>query len=149
MASPTEVKHYLSCWFQLGKEVILSDPAGARRIRPNRILSIENLSSEFEECWQTIYAAAHSCALEGTNETIAELLTDRWEITECARCHLSIPLPARGATPEWPPCPCSNLHHWPSFETLPPRCSGDTFSQTARFSRLRQSLEDQNTFDHT
>lgn len=147
MASLTEVKHYLACWFQLGKEVVLSDPAGVRRIKPERILSTQQLSSEFEDCWQTIYSSASHCSLEGTDESIADLLTDRWEMTQCARCQLYIALPVRGLATEWTPCPCANLSHWPNFETLPPRRLGETFSQTARFLPLRQSLEDQDKVD--
>lgn len=138
MAEPLDVKSYLACWFQLGKAVIVSKPEGTRRIQPQRVLTLDGLSEAFEACWQGIVAEPDHCYLEDTDETIADLLSDRWQLDPCSRCGLPVPLPLF-ASPASGPCPCAALDHWPNDQTIPPRMPTES-SPMERFDQIRQRL---------
>ncbi len=140
MADTLDVKSYLACWFQLGKGVITSTPTGQRCLKPHRVLAIEGLSEEFETCWRRIAAQPEQCYLEDTDETIADLLSDRWQIDACSRCGLPVPLIQTSSNPPGP-CPCAYLSNWPNDQTIPPRVPGEHISQTAQFNQIRQRLD--------
>ncbi len=125
MASKQEVKTYLAYWFQLGKKVITSN--GAATLKPHKVIVGDHYSDEFEECWLKIVSAGEHCYLEGTQETIAELLSPAWEITDCARCSMSIPIRSVGMPSEL--CPCNDLSNWPNTELPLPRSPVNTQEQ--------------------
>ncbi len=137
MATPLQVKEYLACWLQLGRSVIIERTSGSTTLQPNTILGPRQFSPEFEAWWQTIQAQADQCHLEGTNETIAELLSDQWEVTACSRCQIPVTIPTRGMVTH--SCPCSDLESWPNDETLPPRQS-DSFTQRSRLEHIHDRL---------
>ncbi|NJR51256.1 MAG: hypothetical protein HC780_18460 [Leptolyngbyaceae cyanobacterium CSU_1_3] len=139
MASETQVRHYLAYWFQLGKRVFIHN--GKEALQPRPIISADRYSDEFESCWQRIQSAdAGDCYLEGTNETIAQLLSPAWEMSSCARCAMPVPLPGAGMPAE--SCPCFDLSNWPDSETPSPRSpvSSQTLLSQIR-DRLRQTSE--------
>lgn len=126
MASEQEVKKYLAHWFQLGKRVVYGS-CGAT-LRPKEVIRGDGYSTEFEECWQKIMSSqTGECYLEGTTETVAELLTPVWEMNTCARCCLPVPIRTLGMPPEL--CPCSDLSNWPNTELPAPRSPVSTTEQ--------------------
>lgn len=77
MASEQAVKEYLAYWFQLGKKVVIGDRT--QSVIPQQIMQGEGYGQEFENCWQQITAPnVGNSYLEGTLETISELLTENW-----------------------------------------------------------------------
>ncbi|MGB5594699.1 MAG: hypothetical protein WBM62_11790, partial [Crocosphaera sp.] len=80
MASQEQVKKYLAHWFQLGKGVIF--PKRQETICPQVIFKGHNYSAEFEQCWQKILLTDADCYLEGTEQTIQQLLSPAWEIMD-------------------------------------------------------------------
>lgn len=123
MASEEQVKQYIAYWFQLGKRVLIHN--GREALLPQKVIQGDRYSDEFEECWQRIIAAnAGDCNLEGTQETIAQLLTPAWDLNSCARCAMPIPMRNVGLPPN--DCPCSDLPTWPNLETPLPRSPVDT-----------------------
>ncbi|AVH72415.1 hypothetical protein [Nostoc sp. 'Lobaria pulmonaria (5183) cyanobiont'] len=128
MATKQEVKRYLAYWFQLGKKVITGNgeasflPQDARGLAnaPLSVLNGDRYSEEFEECWQKIISPeSGDCYLEGTYETIAELLTPAWNMLPCSRC--SMPIAARNVGMPALLCPCNDLPNWPNTELPAPR----------------------------
>ncbi|MCC5625438.1 hypothetical protein [Nostoc sp. CHAB 5715] len=128
MATKQEVREYLAYWFQLGKKLIMSNgkasvlPQDARGLAnaPLSVLNGDRYSEEFEECWQKILSPeSGDCYLEGTHETIAELLTPAWEMLPCSRC--SMPVAARNVGMPALLCPCNDLPNWPNTELPAPR----------------------------
>lgn len=128
MATKQEVRKYLAYWFQLGKKVITSNgkasflPLDARGLAnaPLSVLNGDRYSEEFEECWQKILSPESSdCYLEGTHETIAELLTPAWDMIPCGRC--SMPVAARNVGMPALLCPCNDLPNWPNTKLPAPR----------------------------
>jgi hypothetical protein len=113
MASLLEVKQYLAHWFQLGRKVYVNN--GDLAVLPTKIFSNTNYSTEFDRCWNLILAdRSGDCYLEDTTQTIDELLTPKWDLVNCARCSMLVPLRVAGIPPE--NCPCVNLPHWPNHE---------------------------------
>lgn len=127
MASSLEVKQYLAHWFQLGRKVLVHN--GDVALLPSKIFSETNYSAEFDRCWELILSdESGDCYLEDTTQTIEELLTPKWDLLDCARCTMPVPVPIAGTAPET--CPCVNLPHWPNQEVPSPR------SQPAGKSKL-------------
>ncbi|MFM7363817.1 MAG: hypothetical protein ACKO11_04820 [Cuspidothrix sp.] len=128
MATKNEVKNYLSHWFQLGKRVIAIN--GKVSFLPKTIIQGDRYSQEFEECWlQILDPATGECYLDGTQETITELLTPAWEMLPCGRC--SMPIALRNMGMPVLLCPCSNLPGWPNTELPAPRspvCTKETLN---------------------
>jgi hypothetical protein len=123
MASEVDVKRYLAYWFQLGKKVLIKN--GQEALCPQPVMRGNGYSPEFEWCWQQIISPDSSdCYLEGTSETIAELLTPAWEVDPCSRC--SMPIPVRRAGMPALSCPCNDLPSWPNTEVPAPRSPVDT-----------------------
>lgn len=141
MATPNQVKAYVACWLQLGKAVLCDRPAGLERLQPEPLLGLESLSQEFQLCWQRMSLDPWHCYLEGTNESLGQLLSPAWEIGPCARCGLPVPLPATPATATGP-CPCSDLKGWPNLATVPPRIQDEQFLQVATLRSVYQRLRD-------
>lgn len=126
MASKQDVKRYLAYWFQLSKKVVVNN--GSATLLPQKVIQGDRYSDEFEECWQTIISPeAGDCYLEGTQETIAELLTPAWDMSPCGRCSMPIPIRSVGMPPEL--CPCNDLSNWPNTELPPPRSPVNTQQQ--------------------
>jgi hypothetical protein len=138
MANKQNVKKYLAHWFQLGKKVIVGH--SNRSFLPNPVLQGDRYSLEFEECWQEILALKTSdCYLEGTKETIAQLLTPAWELLPCGRCSMPVPVKSMGLPSIF--CPCYYLSNWPNNELPPPRPPVNTQEQlTVIRDRLLDNL---------
>ena len=118
MATTEEVKQYLAHWFQLGKKVIVGKLKKNLLVQP--VLKGDRYSVQFEECWEKIISPeSGDCYLEGTEQTIGELLSPCWEILYCGRC--SMPVPVRSLGMPALLCPCNNLPNWPNTELPPPR----------------------------
>ena len=147
MATTAEVRHYLATWFQMGKGIQLSQPSGLTLLRPASVLGeVKAYSTEFETCWQQISAHTDQCYLEGTCETVANLLTGSWAIENCGRCQLPIAMQARGSR-QPDSCPCADVMELPNLETLPPRPNPAQFgirnSLRGLHHRLNASAEPQ------
>lgn len=120
MASQQDVRQYLAYWFQLGKKVWIRN--GQEALLPVSVLHGDRYSDEFEQCWQRIMAAdSGDCYLDGTTQTIHQLLSDRWDIVPCARCQMPVPMTAAGTTADDLSCPCNDLPMWPNTEIPAPR----------------------------
>jgi len=133
MASEQEVRQYLAYWFQLGKRVVVGK---SQKILPQPVIKGERYSQEFEDCWRLLQSPeAGDCYLEGTDETIAELLTPAWEINLCARCVMPIPVQNVGMPPL--SCPCNDLSNWPNLEVPAPRSPVNT---QARLTEIQNQL---------
>lgn len=117
MANATEVKEYLSYWFQLGKSVVF--PKSQVIVRPDPIFSQHAFSPAFEACWQRMVLSSEDCYLEGTEQSVRDLLKPEWEMISCARCDLPIAR-SRNHIPTCL-CPCIDLASWPNLELPQPR----------------------------
>lgn len=117
MASVSQVRSYLAHWFQLGKPVVFQK--GQTQCLPSPIFQGKDFSTAFEACWQKIVQNPADCYLQGTEQTLADLLAENWEITECARCTMPIPMPVDAVAAS--ACPCNDLPLWPNNEIPQPR----------------------------
>ncbi|AOY82908.1 hypothetical protein BJP36_26350 [Moorena producens JHB] len=118
MASEAQVKRYLTYWFQLGKKVVMRN--GFSAMQPQSLTNGKHYSQEFETIWQlAISPETGDCYLEGTDETIADLLTPKWDILPCSRCDMPVPIKSAGIPPNC--CPCFDLSTWPNTELPAPR----------------------------
>ena len=134
MASEQQVKRYLAYWFQLGKKVVIRNGQSARLPQP--IMAGDRYSQEFENLWKEILSPeSGDCNLEGTEETIAELLTPQWQLESCSRCDMPIPMRTVGMPAA--ACPCCDLSTWPNTELPLPRSA--ICSQT-RLCDIRERL---------
>lgn len=126
MASENQVRKYIAYWFQLGKKVLIRN--GSEALLPKSVITGDRYSPEFEQCWQKIISPdSGDSYLQGTEETIAQLLTPAWDISACARCTMPVPLRDAGMPPEL--CPCNDLANWPNTEMPQPRSPVITKSQ--------------------
>ncbi len=134
MASTQQVKNYLAYWFLLGKKVIL--PRQQDAVCPSLVFEGETYSPEFERFWQKVSSPAHQEAyLEGTSQTIAQLLSSQWEIVDCAKCQMPIPMVTMGIQSS--DCPCCDLDTWPNSELPKPRFPVNSQNQ---INRIRERL---------
>ncbi len=125
MASHTDVKKYLAYWFQLGKHVVSDDQQVS--YRPEKVIQGDRFSPEFENCWtEIIEREGKSFYLDGTDQTIAELLSPEWDVVSCARCDMPIPMPQVEIKPHL--CPCNDLPGWPNEEIPKPRMPVDSYN---------------------
>lgn len=135
MASQEQVREYLAYWFQLGKPVVLQN--GRAQCLPAPIFIGNHYSQAFEDCWRQIIAVdGQGCYLEGTDQTIAALMSPAWDLAACARCSMPVPLPEVGLSSE--PCPCNDLPSWPNSEVPQPRSAVNTHRH---LGDLKQRLE--------
>ncbi|HEY9670023.1 MAG TPA: hypothetical protein V6D11_01080 [Waterburya sp.] len=138
MASEQQVKRYLAYWFQLGKKVMIHSSGAA--VSPPSVVAGDRYSDEFEAVWlQIVSPESGDCYLEGTQQTIAELLSPRWEIEPCVRCDMPVPLIKIGLPPEL--CPCNDLPSWPNTEIPKPR---EPVSSQDRLKQIRDRLSQSN-----
>lgn len=134
MASEQHVKRYLAYWFQLGKKVLIRN--GQVALQPKSILAGDRYSEEFEAVWQQILSpSSGDCYIEGTDQTIAELLTPAWDLTSCARCEMPIPIRNAGMPAEV--CPCYDLPNWPNTDLPKPR---EPINTQDRLQEIRERL---------
>ncbi|PSF37755.1 hypothetical protein C7H19_09415 [Aphanothece hegewaldii CCALA 016] len=134
MAAEAEVKKYLAYWFQLGKRVVLKN--GQQTLTPRPIYTGQDYSNEFKAVWQQIIDPKNGYSyLEGTEETIQELLSPAWEVSSCARC--TMPVPISVASQPSLVCPCNDLNSWPNTELPLPRSPIDTQD---RLQQIRRRL---------
>jgi len=118
MSSQQQVKRYLAYWFQLGKKVVIDKNNSL--VKPQPVIVGEYYSQEFEDICQLIFSPeSGDCYLEGTQQTIAELLSPNWEVEPCAVCQMPIPIKTAGIPS--PVCPCHDLLTWPNTELPAPR----------------------------
>lgn len=135
MASEQAVKQYLAYWFQLGKKVVIGSSSEA--MLPQPVMKDGGYSQEFETCWQLLTSpSAGDSYLEGTPETINELLTDTWQVMPCARCTMPVPLLNVGVASLV--CPCNDLSNWPNPELPLPR---SPVSSQATLTDIRDRIE--------
>lgn len=119
MASEQQARQYLAYWFQLGKRVLIR--GGEQALLPSPVIQGNRYSQEFEECWQQICSHnAGDCYIEGTSQTIADLLSPAWEVLPCSRCSMPVPIRSVGV-PDSSDCPCFDLPGWPNNEIPQPR----------------------------
>jgi len=111
MANNTEVKEYLAKWLQMGKKISIDDA----EIGLPQVIKGEHYSPEFEQVWQK--SQEQSAYLEGTNQTIQDLLKPEWEIISCVTCELPVPTLSLGYR-ESRPCICDDR---PNLNTIAPR----------------------------
>ncbi len=78
------------------------------------------------------------CYLEGTSQTIQELLSPQWEISSCARCEMPVPMIQLGMQPNT--CTCSDLDNWPNNELPPPR---EPVSSREKLRTISKSLNNE------
>ena len=116
MATTTEVKDYIAQWMQLGKKIILND----RPIGTTEVLHHDHYSAEFEQMWAQAAAAPSKAYLDGTDQSIANLLDPKWDMSNCVRCGMLAPCIEVGPR-ETAVCPCADLELWPDLETVTPR----------------------------
>ena len=133
MASEQQVKQYLAYWFQLGKPIV--NRKAQMTLLPQPILQADRYSPAFEDCWQQAAAKPQDYHLEGTIETIAELLSPAWEVSACSRC--AMPVPVKSVGTQSLDCPCVDLPGWPNTELPQPR---DPVNSQVLLSRLRDRL---------
>ncbi|MGB5963398.1 MAG: hypothetical protein WBG73_22365 [Coleofasciculaceae cyanobacterium] len=133
MASEQQVKRYLAYWFQLGKKVVIGN--GQSSVLPQPVIAGDRYSDQFEQIWQQLISSDGDCYLEGTQETISDLLTPRWDVSPCARCEMPVPVVNVGMPPEL--CPCNDLPTWPNTELPAPR---DPVNSTGRLQGIRDRL---------
>jgi hypothetical protein len=128
MATPLQVKQYLAAWFQMGKAVV-APRHKAGRVFTSRVMVPDidhNLvySPEFEQCWADITVAVGAPGylgdsyLEGTSQTIQELLSNDWDIDDCARCGMQVSMKSLGFSDST--CPCSDMPGMPNDTTIQP-----------------------------
>ncbi|MBD1931412.1 MULTISPECIES: hypothetical protein [Cyanophyceae] len=135
MASKHQVRQYIAYWFQLGKKVLIHN--GKEALLPQPVIQGDRYSEEFESCWQKIISPeSGDCYLEGTQETIAQLLTPGWDVSPCGRCQMPVPIKTVGMPPEL--CPCNDLPNWPNTEVPQPR---SPVSSQSRLIEIRDRLQ--------
>ncbi len=139
MATQKEVKLYLAYWFQLGKRVLLHN--GEKSLLPTPIFVGNHYSHEFEIGWQQILdSSSGDCYLEGTEQTIQQLLTPQWEISFCARCQMPVPMTVSGYG--CLTCPCADLSLWPNTNLPLPHCPANTQQHLTELSQRLKRREE-------
>ena len=117
MASQQQVKQYIAYWFLVGKTVYINNGQQVRK--PQSVIQQNQFSSEFEACWQEILSPESGhCYLQGTDQTVEELLSPDWDVEPCARCEMPIPLKNSGV--KTGACPCVDVENWPNDELPKP-----------------------------
>lgn len=142
MASQQDVQHYLAYWFQLGKPIHISN--GRLTQRPVPVLEGNQFSRAFRDCWKLIMAVGgRDCYLDGTQETVEQLLSPKWEIADCARC--SIPTAMSAVMPVAQLCACGDIDNWPNDELPAPHMP---INNKNHFNRLTTRLSEHTLATH-
>ncbi len=132
MATTQQIKRYFAHWFQLGKKALIDN--GQESIQPQKVIEGNSYSPEFEKCWEQLLQTK-TCHLEGTEQSLEELLSENWELMPCARCEMPIPVKCLGVS--ICSCPCFDIPNWPNNELPQPRLPVDS---NTRLSQLKSSL---------
>jgi hypothetical protein len=144
MASTDQVRQYLAYWMQLGKPVVIGNSkstSGNSKILPQPVIQGDRFSPAFEDCWRQIMAAnLNNSYLEGTEQSLGELLTPDWELSACARCTMPVPVKTLGVASLT--CPCNDLSSWPNTELPLPR---SPVSSQSRLDQIRDRLKSHTT----
>ena len=137
MAELHQVKQYLAYWFQLGKPLKFES---GESVLPQPVIKGNAYSPAFEACWQqALTVGGQRCYLQGTEQTIGELLSGAWEISDCNRCKMPVPTLSVGVQANGA-CPCSDLPSWPSTDLPQPRSPVDSNTQLEQICfRLSQN----------
>ena len=147
MASRTLVKNYVAQWMQMGKTVSLS--AQGEEVHIYKILQGEKYAPLFNKLWDEISTTkAQEAYLSGTDQTISDLLSNKWEIIACARCNLLVPSIDMG--PRVPVCcPCDDLPSHPNLDLVAPHIPVTLVSHLDDLcDRLAQKSEAQEQESH-
>lgn len=129
MASEQQVRQYLAYWLQLGKRLMTHN--GQQAVKPASVIAGDRYSDEFEACWKLATSPeAGDCYIEGTTQTITDLLSPIWEIHPCARCAMPVPTRSLGLPPT--ECPCFDLPNWPDSQLPQPRSPINTSNSLQR-----------------
>jgi len=116
---------------------------GRESVLPSPVIQGSQYSAAFEDCWiRLLSPESGDCYLEGTSQTISELLSSRWEISGCARCNMPVPMIDLGTQVN--ACPCADLDNWPNLDLPVPRSPVDTDAQLQRI-RDRLGVAKQNS----
>jgi hypothetical protein len=135
MASQEQVKEYLAYWFQLGKKVLIHN--GQAALYPQPVIEGDHYSRAFEACWQQILLPESGiCYLEGTEQTVEQLLSSAWIINSCPRCQMPVPMIDLGV--QSPGCPCLDLPSWPNPEIPAPR---SPINNSTYLNRIKDRLQ--------
>lgn len=135
MASTTRVKEYLAHWFQLGKKLVWRN--GEAKLLPQPVIQGDRFSPQFEDCWRKVMSVGgKDCYLEGSNETIEDLLSESWDIDDCSRCSMPVALVNSGI--QSLDCLCSDLDNWPNDELPSPRSPVNNRSQ---LNKIKERLK--------
>ncbi|MDX2256975.1 MAG: hypothetical protein NW214_15790 [Pseudanabaenaceae cyanobacterium bins.39] len=118
MAKRTLVKNYLAQWMQMGKSISIAGQN--ENIHIYKVVQGERYSPLFNKLWDAVSSnQANAAYLSGTEQTIGELLSDKWDIIACARCNLLTPCIDVG--PRVPVCcPCDDLPNHPNLDLVMP-----------------------------
>jgi hypothetical protein len=146
MASRTLVKNYVAQWMQMGKTVVLSTQG--KEVHIYKILQGEKYAPPFNQLWEEISTTkAHEAYLSGTDQTVSDLLSNKWEIIACARCNLLVPSIDMG--PRVPVCcPCDDLPTHPNLDLVAPHIPVTLVSHLDDLcDRLAQKSEDQESHE--
>ncbi|MEB3359831.1 MAG: hypothetical protein VKK04_24105 [Synechococcales bacterium] len=134
MATENEVRQYLAYWFQAGKGLVIN--SGQGYCRPDRVIQGDRYSLEFEQCWDQVQASdAGDCYLEGTSQTISDLLSPSWDVSPCARCGMPVPMISIGVASMQ--CPCNDMPTWPNQDLPQPR---SPINSSDRLGKIRERL---------
>ena len=126
MANEKAVRQYLAYWFQAGKRIVFE--AKGESYCPSVIIQGDRYSPEFEDCWNYLLDdKSGDCYLEGTSQSIQDLLSSKWDIAPCARCDMPVPILVMGVMPMG--CPCFDLPSWPNSDVPQPRSPVNTPEQ--------------------
>ena len=137
MASTNQVRTYLAYWFQLGKKLVWRN--GEETLLPQPIIKGDRFSPQFEECWQKVMTiGGKDCYLEGSKETVEELLSSNWDIDGCARCKMPVAIVNSGI--QSLECICSDLDNWPNDELPKPR---SPLNNQVQLNRIRERLRNE------
>jgi hypothetical protein len=137
MASTSEVRDYFTYWLQLDKGLILD----GIRVKPMAVVAMDGvngnrLSGDFEAMWERALRSPREAYLEGTEISLAELLTGQWEMVLCPRCPMPMPMRVGAFTDT--ACPCHEMPMYPNTETIMPHLPVST---PDRLGMLRDRLK--------
>ena len=118
MSNYDAVKKYFAQWLQMGKKVFIQSQN--KLVGVKCVVRGESYTNEFEQLWAEISdPRSGDVYLDGTDESIQELLSPKWEVVSCVRCEMPIPI---GMGPQAAQiCPCNDLGCYPNLEAIAPR----------------------------
>ncbi len=138
MALEIDVKKYVACWMQLGTKVWLRNGQPAQVAQ---VIQGGRYTPEFETLWSNVREQTTGDAyLSGTEITLQELMSNNWDIVQCARCTMPVAMQIAGVQSLG--CPCQELVNWPNTDLPCPRPPVNDFDKLKGIqSRLAQNSE--------